>query len=144
MSLLLNTLTFLRARELGRQARAIRASIDTLPQAARSEAAALAIREMQRAGQLQVPHFHGASDVQPYQPWTDVAAQATGKAQAGAVQLRVRGIAQWLTVVYYETRGSAQPRLAALHREVLGMLGELRGSYAAHAARDTLLEASAA
>lgn len=138
MKLLLKLLMFVRAQNLSRQARVMRQVVDALPKDARSAAATQAVRAIQGAGRSRVPHLYGVENVHLYQPWSDVATQAVAKAQSGALQLRVRGVALWLAVVYHETRNAEHGGLAAVHREALGMLGDLRGSYEARTRNDLL------
>ncbi|MBS7456360.1 hypothetical protein [Coralloluteibacterium stylophorae] len=144
MSLVFKVLMTLRARALSRQAREIRRVVEALPREARLAAAEHATAEMDKAGRLQCPHLHGADGVPPLQPWSDVAEQAVARTQSGALQLKVKGVAQWIAVAYYETLNSPHPGLAGVHREVLGMLGDLKGSYAARAAREHEIEVATA
>jgi hypothetical protein len=47
----------------------------------------------------------------------------------------LRGIATWIAVVFYETENSNHTGLQSIHREVLGFMGELRGTFARAAAQ---------
>ena len=55
-----------------------------------------------------------------------VAAVSAGRVRDRSIQLRQRSVALWLAVVYHETRQSPDAGLQAVHREVLGILRELR------------------
>ena len=77
---------------------------------------------------LAAGHLHGDTEPVPYRPWTPVAETMARRANDRAVQLRLRSVALWLAVVYHETRHARGDGMQAVHREVLGILRELKSS----------------
>ncbi|MBP6597040.1 MAG: hypothetical protein KA187_05220 [Arenimonas sp.] len=115
-----------RQRMLSRQAGAVRQAVLALNPEQRRQTAEHTLAEIQAAARLPMPHRYGDNDSSVYQPWTQVAGTAAGRVRDRSVQLRQRSIALWLAVVYHETRGARDAGLQAVHREVLGMLRELK------------------
>lgn len=142
MKVVIRLLALARYLMLARQAREIRRIVMELPVSAQRAVGQLAMAEIQSAARLPSPHLYGSEIEDRYQPWGDASQQAYARAQSRTPQLKLRGIALWLAVVYHETRESAHPQLQGVHRDVLGLLGQLKGTYAAHAARP--MEAHAA
>jgi hypothetical protein len=140
MSFLIRLLSTLRYMTLRRQLREMRKIIESLSPSTRSAVATLTMGEIQNAARAPVPHLYGAQDLHRYQPWSDAATQAFGKARSSVAQLKLRGIALWLAVVYHETRDMPHSGLAEIHREILGLLGHLKGTYAGAAASKMGLE----
>lgn len=134
MTYLIRLLSTLRYMTLRRQLREMRTIVESLSPSTRSAVATLTMGEIQNAARAPVPHLYGAQDVHRYQPWSDAATQAFGKARSSVAQLKLRGIALWLAVVYHETRDMPHAGLSEIHREILGMLGHLKGTYAGAAA----------
>ncbi|MCG6117520.1 MAG: hypothetical protein MEQ07_04910 [Aquimonas sp.] len=130
MSLLIKALSFTRFLTLRRQLREMRKLVEGLSPSARSAVATLTMGEIQNAARAPVPHLYGSSEVHRYQPWGDAGGQAFQRARSSVAQLKLRGIALWLAVVYHETRDIPHEGLAGIHREVLGLLGLLKGTYA--------------
>lgn len=133
MKLLIRALVLTRYLTLNRQAREIRRIVQALPVTAQRAVGQLAMAEIQNASKEPVPHLYGSENVDRYQPWSETATQSFGKARSRVPQLKLRGIAMWLAVVYHETRDSQHTSLLEIHREVLGLLGLLKGTYAAGA-----------
>jgi hypothetical protein len=127
---------------LSRQARAIRRIIEELPVSAQRAVGQLAMVEIQTAARSPAPHLYGSEDNDRYQPWGDAASLAFTKAQSKIPQLKLRGLALWLAVTFHETSESPHSHLRAVHRDVLGMLGLLKGTYAANAMRQVTAEAA--
>lgn len=135
MPFLTKMLALTRFLMLSRQVKEIRRLIDELPRTARSPLGALVNQELQNAAQLPQPHLYGSQRVDRYAPWGDAAELALSRARSDLAQLRLRGIATWIAVVFYETENSNHARLQSIHREVLGFMGELRGTFARAAAQ---------
>ena len=134
MSFLIRLLSTLRYMTLRRQLREMRKIVESLSPSTRAAVATLTMGEIQNAARSPVPHLYGCQDAHRYQPWSEVATQAFGKARSSVAQLKLRGIALWLAVVYHETREMPHAGLADVHREILGLLGHLKGTYAGAAA----------
>lgn len=126
MQFLIVLLTHWRRSMLARQAVAVRQAVQAMSAEQRKQTTDLTLAEIQAASRLPMPHLHGDSDATPYRPWTPVAATAAARARDRSIQLRQRSVALWLAVVYHETRGNRHEGLAAVHREVLGILRELK------------------
>jgi hypothetical protein len=135
MPILIRLLSTLRYVTLRRQLREMRKIVDSLSPSTRSAVATLTMGEIQNAARAPVPHLYGSQDVHRYQPWGDAASASFSKARSSVAQLKLRGIALWLAVVYHETREMPHSGLADLHREILGMLGMLKGTYGAASPR---------
>jgi hypothetical protein len=134
MQFLIVLLTHWRRSMLARQAATVRQAVQAMSAEQRKQTTDLTLAEIQAASRLPMPHLHGDGDATPYRPWTPVAATAAARAKDRSIQLRQRSIALWLAVVYHETRGSRHEGLAAVHREVLGILRELKDHKPAAAA----------
>ena len=48
------------------------------------------------------------------------------RARSDNAQVRMRGIALWLAVVFHETRGATSTSLESLHRQVLRVFRQLK------------------
>jgi hypothetical protein len=142
MKVMIRLLALARWLMLSRQARELRRIVQELPVSAQRAVGQLAMAEIQNAARVATPHFYGSEVEDRYQPWGDATQQAFAKAQSKTPQLKLRGIALWLAVVYHETRESPHPSLEAIHRDVLGMLGILKGTYTGNGVRPTAARAA--
>ncbi|MCX7555779.1 hypothetical protein OS187_02915 [Xanthomonadaceae bacterium JHOS43] len=133
MKLLIRALVFCRYIVLNRQAREIKRSIQSLPVTAQRAVGQLAMTEIENADRTPVPHLYGSSSTDIYQPWGDGATLAFDRARSRVPQLKLRGTALWLAIAYQETRESPHASMQTLHRDVLGMLGLLKGTYTGQA-----------
>lgn len=111
---------------LARQAAVVRAAVLAMSPQQRHAAGQHTLAEIRAAAELANPHLYGDTDVVAYRPWTPVATTMARRARDRALLVRQRSIGTWLAVVYHETRHAASPGLQAVHREVLGILRELR------------------
>jgi hypothetical protein len=144
MKVMIRLLVLARYLMLARQAREIRRVVQELPVTAQRAVGQLAMTEIRNAARLPTPHMYGSESQERYQPWGDATQLAFARAQSRTPQLKLRGLALWLAVAFHETRESPHSSLESLHREVLGMLGQLKGTYAANAVRQIADEARAA
>ena len=135
MKVVVRLLALARWLMLNRQSRELRKIIQDLPISAQRAVGQLAMAEIQNAARLPQPHWYGSESEDRYQPWGDGTQQAFFKAQSKTPQVKLRGIALWVAVAYHETRETPHPQLQAIHREVLGMLGQLKGTYSANQQR---------
>ena len=129
MKVVIRLLVLARYLMLARQAREIRRLVQELPVTAQRAVGQLAMTEIRNAARLVSPHLYGSQVEDRYQPWGDATDQAYRRAQQRTPQLKLRGIALWLAVVFHETRDSSHASLQGLHRDVLGLLGLLKGTY---------------
>ncbi|MEZ5463804.1 MAG: hypothetical protein R3F22_00980 [Lysobacteraceae bacterium] len=114
---------------LMRQTREVAQIIYAMPRMQQRELATLAQQEIDIAAEQPVPHLHGSKSVSEDRPWGDAAEQALSRARSNVAQLRNRGLALWLATVFHETRNAPQSSMQSVHREVLGFLGLLKGTY---------------
>jgi hypothetical protein len=129
MKLLIYTLVFCRYILLNRQLREIKRNIISMPVTAQRAVGQMASDEMDAAARARTPYLHGSSSADVYQPWGDGASLAFQRSRARVPQMRLRGTALWLAIVYHETDKSPHASMQGLHREVLGVLGILKGTY---------------
>jgi hypothetical protein len=143
MDMLISMLAQYRRLMLSRQAAVVRAAVEAMTAEQRRLAAEHTLSEIRAAAALPLPHLYGDADPVPYRPWTPVAETMARRAHDRAIQLRLRSIALWLAVVYHETREARGDGLQAVHREVLGILRELKASSGSARAMPTGIDAAA-
>jgi hypothetical protein len=143
MDLLITLLTQWRRLMLSRQAGAMRQAVLGMNPEQRKQAADMTLAEIQAAAVLPQPHLHGDNDPSMYRPWSPVAATAAKRVTDRSIQLRQRAVAMWLAVVYHETRHARDEGLVAVHREVLGILRELKDHKVAEPAERAWFNAAA-
>ena len=114
---------------LNRQAREIKRVIQSLPVTSQRSVGQLVMTEIEAAAQTMEPHLYGSTTTPAHRAWGNGASQAYSRSQSRVQQLRLRGVALWLAIVYHETRASKFPGFDGLRREVLGMLGTLKGTH---------------
>jgi hypothetical protein len=110
------------------QAKVVEKAIRELPRDKRREAAALTLAELEAAAAQPEPHLHGSTTRHPNMPWGNAAQLAFERVRSRLQPIRVRGMALWIAVVYHETRNSADEGYQGLHRDVLGLIAELKAS----------------
>lgn len=143
MDLLISLLTQWRRSMLARQAGVVRQAVLGMNPEQRKQAADMTLAEIQAAAVLPQPHLHGDNDPSMYRPWSPVAATAAKRVADRSIQLRQRAVAMWLAVVYHETRHARHEGLVAVHREVLGILRELKDHKVADRAERAWFNAAA-
>jgi len=121
--------TFGRYLTLNRQAREIKRIIQGLPVTSQRAVGQLAMTEIEAASAAPQPHLYASSSIHSSGAWGNGPSEAFAKSQSRVQQLRLRGVALWLAIVYHETRDSKFPGFDVLHREVLGLLGVLKGTH---------------
>src|SRR3982751_1634120 len=95
-----------RALQVVRQLRAMEKRLVALQPNARRQLAAIAMREFQNASKSEFPHLYATPPDHKYHPWgtgTDIGLE---RMRSESLQVRLRGVALWLTVVYHETKDS--------------------------------------
>lgn len=111
-----------RALRLGRQARQIEAAIATLTAPQREALATLTQKEMTNAGRAEFPHLYGSAPDKLRQAWGEGAEIGFERVRSDNPQVRMRGIALWIAVVYHETESLQHLGSAGLHKHVLRLL----------------------
>ena len=115
-----------RAMQLRRQFREINRALEQLPPATRRQLAAISLREFTSASKCEFPHLYGTPPEEKYRAWgsgTDIGLE---RLRSDNQQVRLRGVALWLTVAYYETKDSRFPEQQELHRQVMRSLRTLK------------------
>lgn len=111
------------------QARVVEKAIRELPDAKRREAAALTLAELDSVAPST------GSGGSPAPRGGNAAQLAFERVRSKLQPIRVRGLATWIAVVYHETRDSADEGFQGVHRDVLGLIAELKAALPArHAA----------
>jgi hypothetical protein len=111
--------------------REIERMIESMSPSTRARLSALTTRECEQAAQCEFPHLYATPPEQRYSPWGSGTEVGFSRVKSDNLQVRLRGIALWLAVVYHETRDSAYAEPEALHRRVLGILRMLKDSVGA-------------
>lgn len=117
-----------RATQLNREFREVERASRALPHALRQKLALLTMRELAQAGRCEFPHLYGTPPEQRYAMWGNGTDIGLSRTRSDNPQVRLRGIALWLAVAFHETRDAEYPQIAAAHRQVLGMLRQLKES----------------
>lgn len=133
-----------RATQLNREFREIERASRSLPPALRQKLALLCMRELAQAGRCEFPHLYGTAPEKRYTMWGSGTDIGLSRARSDNPQVRLRGIALWLAVAFHETRDADYNQIAAVHRQVLGMLRQLKESVPRAEAAPTRWNASEA
>jgi hypothetical protein len=116
-----------RSIQLNRQFREVEKTIGELSFVTRRQLAAIAMREFATAAKCEIPHMYGSVDQGPrYQPWGNGTDIGYARLRSDNEHLRLRGIALWLTVAYYETKESKSGDMQELHRHLMRTLRVLK------------------
>lgn len=111
---------------LARQIKEIEKCVGEMNKLGLRQLATLTLREMGIASKSEFPHLYGSTIQDPYRPWGDASDQAFERVKSDNSQLKLRGLATWITVVYHETRDSQHNRIATMHKEVQRTLRRLK------------------
>ena len=134
-----------RSMQLRRQFREINRALEQLPPNARRQLAAISLREFANASKSEFPHLYATPPEEKYRPWGSGADIGLERLRSDNLQVRLRGVALWLTVVYHETKDSRFAEQQELHRQVMRSLRTLKEAIpAAELNRWMLGEAEAA
>jgi hypothetical protein len=116
-----------RSIQLNRQFREIERAIAALPSAGRQQLAAIAMREFAAAAKCEFPHLYGTTaERQSYRPWGNGTEVGLARVRSENPQVKLRGIALWLTVAYHETKDSPYGEVQSLHRQLMRTLRVLK------------------
>jgi len=126
-----------RSIQLNRQYREIQREIDSLPLATRRQLAALAVKEFSSASQCEFPHLYGTpGESQGQEAWGKGAEIGFTRVRSDNPHIKLRGIALWLTVAYFETKDSEYGESQNLHRHLMRTLRVLKEYAPATTAQD--------
>lgn len=115
-----------RAVQLRKQFREINKALEDLAPTARRQLAAIALREFANASKSEFPHLYATPPDEKYRPWgsgTDIGLE---RLRSDNMQVRLRGVALWLTVAYHETKDSPFGEQQELHRQLMRSLRSLK------------------
>jgi hypothetical protein len=126
MQLVTRLIALTRAVQLRRQFREINKALEQLPPSSRRQLAAISLREFANASKSEFPHLYATPPEEKYRPWGSGADIGLERLRSDNLQVRLRGVALWLTVVYHETRDSHFPEQQELHRQVMRSLRTLK------------------
>ncbi len=97
-----------------------------MPPNARRQLAAISLREFANASKSEFPHLYATRPEEKYRPWGSGADIGLERLRSDNLQVRLRGVALWLTVVYHETKDSPFAEQQELHRQVMRSLRTLK------------------
>ena len=117
-----------RGVQLRRQFKEIEKALDQLNPNARRQLAALAMREFSNATKGEYPHLYATPPDEKYSPWGGGTAIGYERMKSDSLQVRLRGLALWLTVSFHETKDSPYADQRELHRQVMRTLRTLKES----------------
>ena len=116
------------AMQLRRQFRGIEKVLVDLQPNARRQLAAIAMREFQNASKSEFPHLYATPPDHKYHPWGTGTEIGLERMRSDSLQVRLRGVALWLTVAYHETKDSQFPEQQEMHRQVMRAMRALKDS----------------
>ena len=126
MQILTRLIALTRGMQLKRQFKDIEKALEQLAPNARRQLAAIALREFANASKSEFPHLYAIPPDEKYRPWgsgTDIGLE---RLRSDNMQVRLRGVALWLTVAYHETKDSPFGEQQELHRLVMRSLRSLK------------------
>jgi hypothetical protein len=126
MQLVTRLIALSRAVQLRRQFREINKTLEELAPATRRQLAAIALREFANAAKSEFPHLYATPPDEKYRAWGSGADIGLERLRSDNLQVRLRGVALWLTVVFHETKDSAFGEQQELHRQVMRALRTLK------------------
>ncbi len=131
MQLVSRILAVSRTLRLGRQARHLEEVVEALPMPLREVLAHLTVRELAQAARCGCPRLYGSAPDKAYAAWGEGADIGFERACSDNPQVRVRGVALWIAVVYHETLNAERDASSAVHKQVLRLMRVIKESAAA-------------
>ena len=128
MQLITRLIALTRGMQLRRQFKEIEKALDQLAPNARRQLAALAMREFSNAAKSEFPHLYATPPDEKYSPWGSGTSIGFERMKSDSLQVRMRGVALWLTVTFHETKDSPYADQRELHRLVMRTLRTLKES----------------
>jgi len=131
MRIVSRLLALSRSIQLNRQFREIHREIDSMPLATRRQLASLAVKEFANASQCEYPHLYGTpGEQQAAAPGPDSLGKGVEvgitRVRSENPHIKLRGIALWLTVAYFETKDSEYGEAQNLHKQLMRTLRVLK------------------
>jgi hypothetical protein len=112
--------------QLRRQFKEIEKALEQLAPNARRQLAALSMREFSNAAKCEYPHLYATPPEEKYSPWGSGTSIGYERMKSDSLQVRLRGLALWLTVTFHETKDSPYSDQRELHRLVMRTLRTLK------------------
>lgn len=140
MQLVTRVIALSRAIQLRRQLREVGKALEQLTPPVRRQLAAIAIREFNTASSSEFPHLYGTPPEDKYRAWgagTDIGLE---RMQSENLQVRLRGLALWLTVAFHETKDSPYAEQQDLHKQVMRAMRSLKESVPAEQLKQWMKE----
>jgi hypothetical protein len=128
MQLITRLIALTRGMQLRRQFKEIEKALEQLNPNARRQLAALAMREFSNAAKSEFPHLYATPPDEKYSPWGSGTSIGFERMKSDSLQVRMRGVALWLTVTFHETKDSPYADQRELHRLVMRTLRTLKES----------------
>lgn len=128
MSMLTQAIAFIRYFSLNSEYKFVERELAGLNPLDRRLLAGLAVKELQLAGQSEFPHLYGTDGDQRYRMWGNATLVGLDRAKSDNSHIKLRGIALWLAVAFYETKDSPFAGHQTLHRKLMRSLRELKES----------------
>ncbi|SFN57395.1 hypothetical protein [Dokdonella immobilis] len=128
MQLITRLIALTRGMQLRRQFKEIEKALEQLNPSARRQLAALAMREFSNAAKSEFPHLYATPPDEKYSPWGSGTSIGFERMKSDSLQVRMRGVALWLTVTFHETKDSPYADQRELHRLVMRTLRTLKES----------------
>lgn len=128
MHLMTRLIALTRGMQLRRQFKDLEKIIEQLAPNSRRQLAALAMREFSNASKSEFPHLYGTPPEEKYSPWGGGTSIGYERMKSDSLQVRLRGLALWLTVAFHETRESEFGDQRELHRLIMRTLRTLKES----------------
>ena len=128
MQLVTRLIALSRAMQLRRQFRGIEKALEELQPNARRQLAAIALRELQNASKSEFPHLYATPSDVKYHAWGTGCDIGLERMRSDSLQVRLRGVALWLTVAYHETKDSPFAEQQEIHRQVMRAIRALKDS----------------
>ena len=144
MQLVTRVIALSRAIQLRRQLREVNKTLEQLTPAVRRQLAAIALREFNAAASSEFPHLYGTPPEDKYRAWGAGTEIGLERLQSENLQVRLRGVALWLTVAFHETKDSPYAEQQELHKQVMRAMRSLKESVPADQLRQWMKEDAAA
>ncbi len=132
MHLITRLIALTRGMQLRRQFKEIEKMLEQLAPNPRRQLAALSMREFSNAAKCEYPHLYATPPEEKYAPWGSGTAIGYERMKSDSLQVRLRGLALWLTVAFHETKDSQFADQRELHRLVMRTLRTLKESVPAN------------
>lgn len=126
MAFITRLIALTRAIQLRRQFREINRALEQLTPNTRRQLAAISLREFSSASKSEFPHLYGTPPEDKYRPWGSGTEIGLERLRSDNLQVRLRGAALWLVVVYHETKDLPFAEQQELHRQVMRLLRMLK------------------